>query len=436
MAGIKITPEELKGQAAQMTSLQSQYESLFRSVASELNGMNQNWSSLLANNFVGKINSAQKGFSVIESILQMGATAALQSAKTMKSMDSALAKMFGDDAMLHRGGSKSISAHGGGGKKLTVSKSNRPKAKTEKNSWLKSVGKAVKKKASKVSSKIKKDVKNWVNDAKQLVEYAKESYNDHGLVYKVVEYGKAAVKVVAGATKAAVAIGTIAGTGGLGTVAAVAAFASGCNDIWNAVDDVKNIHNENYEKVGKTNALKNIMEEFGASIGEELGNEELGKAVGNKAFYGLDLVGTIYSLGTSYDKLKQATPSNFSKVGSELKQVGHVIRETNVGTVLTTDISTLRYHAKLASYTFSETGNLIKNTGLIVSYYDNLNKSLKSGYEFLTSGKGEYTGIIKNVEDAIGVVGKANSYLGKSVSVISKVDAKIVDNIELGGVMP
>lgn len=121
MAGIKITPEELKGQAAQMTSLQSQYESLFRSVASELNGMNQNWSSLLANNFVGKINSAQKGFSVIESILQTGATAALQSAKTMESVDSALAKMFGDDAMLHRGGSKSISAHGGGGKKLKKS---------------------------------------------------------------------------------------------------------------------------------------------------------------------------------------------------------------------------------------------------------------------------------------------------------------------------
>lgn len=93
MSDIKITPEELKGQAAQMTSLQSQYESLFRSVTSELRGMNQNWSSLLANNFMGKINSAGKGFSVIESILQTGASAALQSARTLESVDEALAKM-------------------------------------------------------------------------------------------------------------------------------------------------------------------------------------------------------------------------------------------------------------------------------------------------------------------------------------------------------
>lgn len=425
MSDIKITPEELKGQAAQMTSLQSQYESLFRSVTSELRGMNQNWSSLLANNFMGKINSAGKGFSVIESILQTGASAALQSARTLESVDEALAKMNLDGVGGVKKGAKV-------GKAVATKKKaeNSTKVKTKKTSWLKSVGRAAKKKAGQVSSKVKKGVKKWINDAKQLVEYAKDSYKEHGVVYKVVEYGKAALKVAAGATKAAVAIGTIAGTGGLGTVAAVAAIASGCNDIWNAFDDVKNIHNGNYEKVGKTNALKNTMEEFGGSIGEKLGNENLGKTIGNKTFYGLDLMGTVYTLDTSFDKLKQATPSNFSKVGSELKQIRHVIGETKVGTVLTTDISTLRYHAKLASYTFSETSNLVKNTGMVVNYYNSLNKSLKSGYDFITSGKGGYTGVVKQVEDAVGVVGKANKYIGNTVSAIAKVNEKILDITE------
>lgn len=114
MADIKLTPEQMKEQAAQMNSLQTQYEGLFRGVNSELKAMNQNWSPLLANNFLGKISSAQKGFSAIESMLGAGASAVLQSAKTMESVDGVLAKLMKENSSVHKGSSGS--AHGGKGK--------------------------------------------------------------------------------------------------------------------------------------------------------------------------------------------------------------------------------------------------------------------------------------------------------------------------------
>jgi uncharacterized protein YukE len=92
MAEIKLSSEELKSQAARMTSMQQQYENFFQSTVEELKSLNGNWSSLLANNFLGKITSAQKSFANISKMLEQGAKAANQSALSFENVDKILEK--------------------------------------------------------------------------------------------------------------------------------------------------------------------------------------------------------------------------------------------------------------------------------------------------------------------------------------------------------
>lgn len=77
MAGtdIKLTPEELIAQSTELTSLQTEFESVFSQLTSTLNSMNDSWSATLAGNFAGKIQAAQKSFTSVANMLQ---TAPLQ----------------------------------------------------------------------------------------------------------------------------------------------------------------------------------------------------------------------------------------------------------------------------------------------------------------------------------------------------------------------
>ena len=72
MADIKLSAEELRTQANKMTALKEQYTSLFQSINNEMNTINSNWSSLLANNFAGKISSVTKSFENITGMLETG----------------------------------------------------------------------------------------------------------------------------------------------------------------------------------------------------------------------------------------------------------------------------------------------------------------------------------------------------------------------------
>lgn len=95
MADIKLSPEELMVQSTEMTSLQTEYETLFSQVTNALNGINDSWSENLASNFVGKIQHAQKSFSSIANMLINGASAARISSITFSSPGDALSKMLG-----------------------------------------------------------------------------------------------------------------------------------------------------------------------------------------------------------------------------------------------------------------------------------------------------------------------------------------------------
>lgn len=92
MAKIELTPEELKSQAQEMAALQTEFESLFNGTSSLLTTINGNWSATLANNFDGKINSAQNAFRKVTEMLGKGSELAMVSANTYQSMDDLLAK--------------------------------------------------------------------------------------------------------------------------------------------------------------------------------------------------------------------------------------------------------------------------------------------------------------------------------------------------------
>lgn len=106
MAGkIQLTPAELLAQSQEMLSLQNEFQSLFTQTENILGQVNQNWSTNLANNFAGKLTSAQKSFAQIVSLLQQGGTLAATSAKTFESMDSLLSKVMSGDAVSSIAGS-------------------------------------------------------------------------------------------------------------------------------------------------------------------------------------------------------------------------------------------------------------------------------------------------------------------------------------------
>lgn len=92
-AKILLTPDELKAQAAEMDALRAEYESLFANVSGELRKANGNWSTNMAGNFAGKINSATKSFSNINDLLENGANAAKSCAVSFESIDSELSKL-------------------------------------------------------------------------------------------------------------------------------------------------------------------------------------------------------------------------------------------------------------------------------------------------------------------------------------------------------
>ena len=99
MAGkVQLTPAQLLAQSQEMLSLQKDYESLFQETSTLLNQINGNWSANLANNFLGKITSAQKGFGHICDMLEQGGNLAAVSANTFESMDSLLSKAMQGDA--------------------------------------------------------------------------------------------------------------------------------------------------------------------------------------------------------------------------------------------------------------------------------------------------------------------------------------------------
>ena len=117
-------------------------------------------------------------------------------------------------------------------------------------------------------SKLKDDVSDFGSAVKtsvsNVVSAAKESYQNHGTMYDVVEYGKAALKIGKGVVKIAGAVAAI--STGVGIPIAICGIISAGNDIINAGTDIANIALDQYDEVGKTNYLKDLLKKNGGEM--------------------------------------------------------------------------------------------------------------------------------------------------------------------------
>ena len=161
-------------------------------------------------------------------------------------------------------------------------------------------------------SKLKDDVSDFGSAVKtsvsNVVSAAKESYQNHGTVYDIVEYGKAALKIGKGVVKIAGAVAAI--STGVGIPIAICGIISAGNDIINAGTDIANIALDQYDEVGKTHYLKVLLKKNGGELGGMLGNRDAGEKFGELAYTGLDLV----SFLDGADKMLKS----FGKINTDL----------------------------------------------------------------------------------------------------------------------
>ena len=141
-------------------------------------------------------------------------------------------------------------------------------------------------------SKLKDDISDFGSAVKtsvsNVVSAAKKSYQNHGTMYDAVEYGKAALKIGKGVVKIAGAVAAI--SIGVGIPIAICGIISAGNDIINAGTDIANVALDQYDEVGKTNYLKDLLKKNGRELGEMLGNKNAGEKFGELTYTGLDLV--------------------------------------------------------------------------------------------------------------------------------------------------
>lgn len=368
MAKIQLTPQELLAQSTEMASLQKEYEALFGTTSSILTSVNGNWSEALSRNFLGKMNSAQKGCKQLIASLETGSKLAKTSAQTYQSMDEQLAKYFGGgDANLspkqyvdkmqqtisNAAGKKKSDS---GSKKKATKKDTKKKTK-KKNWWDKlcdgaadlyddistGVAKAVDVVEDGVESALDfagdvidkgidlaQDGIEWVGDkiedglvaAADAVDAAIDSYQEKGLVYKIVKTGGAVVSTIGACTSIVASWGAAIGSGGLATGLAAVSTAYGANTIVNSFADIYNCWAGDVEEVGKVNVLKDKAKEIGGAIGGALGNEELGENIGAAVYTAGGLVSIVNNISVLKDKVIQLDDYGMTlKEGaSQLKQ--------------------------------------------------------------------------------------------------------------------
>lgn len=161
-------------------------------------------------------------------------------------------------------------------------------------------------------SKLKDDISDFGSTVKtsvsNVVSAAKESYQNHGTVYDIVEYGKAALKIGKGIVKIAGAVAACTTVAGIPLM--LCSITSAVNDFANAGTDIINVAFDQYDEVGKTNCLKDLLKKNGGELGGMLGNRDAGEKFGELAYTGLDLV----SFLDGADKMLKS----FGKINTDL----------------------------------------------------------------------------------------------------------------------
>lgn len=291
MAGkIQLTPAELLAQSAEMEALRSEYNDVFAAVTSELNHANGNWSGVLAHNFAGKITSAGRGFSRITDMLEAGSKAAQTSARTFESVDTLLAKdgkvTEAKKAASQFGNVVKISA----ANLLSTASSTFPRAEeSRKKPKKKGLIAGFVDGCKGVADAVVSGGKKVINAGKKLVDGIVDEYNKQGTFYKIVEYGKCVFK---GGVAVVKIVGSVAACSTVaGIPLGIIGIISAGNDIINASTNAAYLYTGQYDQVGSTNYLKDLLVENGKYLGRELfGNEKVGEFIGKLTYTGIDVV--------------------------------------------------------------------------------------------------------------------------------------------------
>lgn len=96
---IQLSATELISQSESLRNLKEEYSALFSSVRTTLSDMNEGWSENLANNFIGKIATAQKGFAKIVEMLECGENVARETATSFEDINAVMARTLVQDLM-------------------------------------------------------------------------------------------------------------------------------------------------------------------------------------------------------------------------------------------------------------------------------------------------------------------------------------------------
>ena len=198
------------------------------------------------------------------------------------------------------------------------------------------VGSAKRVVASSVKS-VKKAAKSAFGAAKKIASSAVKSYKKKGVIYKAVQYGKAAVKIVKGGVKIAGAVAAIAAapvTGGASIPLAALSIVSAGNDMISGFADMTYTHYGAYDQIGQYNWLKETLTENAGQLGEYFGNREIGEKIGQYVYTGIDVVtffdgaDKVIKNLRKLDTLTTHTVRNTFAMGqASLKEIGDYISE-------------------------------------------------------------------------------------------------------------
>lgn len=218
-------------------------------------------------------------------------------------------------------------------------------------------------------------VKKGVDKINSSIDAVRDDYNNHGLTYKIVQTGLAVCKTAKGVSKVAGGIATIVGTGGAGIPIAMLSAISGGNDLFNGLSDLHNIWTDNYDKVGNTNTLKEMLVDSGERLTDDLfGNKDSGAIIGKTVYFMMDVVGALNALDELNGQLIQSPGNNTSGIDTSIlkqevekfKQIDHF----NFKEIMTTDIRELMLQGKLLSYEFVETQKVIETGKTLLEFTD------------------------------------------------------------------
>ncbi len=270
------------------------------------------------------------------------------------------------------------------------------------------------KKASKVCSLVEKGV----NKVDALIQKGLDSYYSKGAVYKAIQIGKAAVSIGLGVVKIATGVGEVVVSGGGLSPVAILQVISGANDVYNGIMNLTYASMEDYDQIGKTNGLKDLLTDSGGKVGEMFGNKELGEKIGTGLYYGSEAVLAISSVQKSYSALKKAPKVSGEAFVKEIQGNSDSTFTMKNLSKLTDD--DLRYQIALLKH--SECAKIAKNAKLLYDVGDDTKDVGKAVYGIVTGGDEEQknAGIealdkVFDYGDKIQKGGKAIGTLGKYI---------------------